>query len=58
LDPTVAFFMDASNVWFYGHRDGTLFVYDSETDELDDLGPIEAALEKVIADWEASEACH
>jgi hypothetical protein len=54
LDPDLAFFMAASNVWYYGHKCGRLFVYDAPFDELDDLGPIESALEEVIERWEAA----
>ncbi len=54
LDPDLAFFMTASNVWYYGHKDGRLFEYDAPFDELNDLGPIESALDEVIARWEAA----
>jgi hypothetical protein len=53
LDPELAFFMAASNVQYYGHKCGRLFVYDAAFDELDDLGPIESALEEIIANWDA-----
>ncbi|MDC3960247.1 hypothetical protein [Polyangium jinanense] len=52
LDPELSFFMDASNVWYFGHKQGKLFVYDAPFDELDELGPIESALEEIIAQWE------
>jgi hypothetical protein len=55
LDPNVAFFADAANIWFYGHKRGMLFVYDAETDELDELGALTLALEQVIGEWERSE---
>jgi hypothetical protein len=51
-DPEIIYFMDAANVWFYGFRDNHLFVYDIETDELDDLGEIESALDTVIDGWD------
>lgn len=54
LDPELAFFMHASGVWYFGHKHGRLFVYDAPFDELDELGPIESALEEVIAEWEAA----
>jgi hypothetical protein len=54
LDPELSFFMDASNVCFYGHKQGRLFVYDAPFDELDDIGPIESALEELIERWEAA----
>lgn len=52
LDPELAFFMDASNVWYYGHKHGRLFEYDAPFAELNDIGPIEPALEELIARWE------
>jgi len=55
-DPEVEFFMDASNVWYYGHKAGELWVFDSETDELDSLGPVEPALDRLIEQWEAAGA--
>ncbi len=54
LDPELAFFMDASNVCYYGHKHGRLFVYDTTFDELYESGPIESALEEIIAQWEAA----
>jgi len=44
--------MDASNVWYYGHKKGELYVFDTETDELDSLGPVESALEALMDQWE------
>lgn len=55
LDPELAFFMTASNVWFYGHKHGRLFEYDAPFEELDDIGPIESALGELIERWEAAE---
>ena len=54
LDPELAFFMDASNVCYYGHKYGRLFVYDTTFDELYERGPIESELEEVMAEWEAA----
>lgn len=54
LDAEVEFFMDAANVWYYGHKCGRLFVYDAPSDELDDLGPLESALDEVIAEWQTA----
>jgi hypothetical protein len=54
IDPAIDFFMDSANVWFYGHKAGELYVFDSETDELDSLGPIEPALETVLDELEAA----
>ncbi len=52
LDPAVDYFMDEHNVLFYGVKRGDLYVFDSETDELDCLGPVEPALEAILANWE------
>lgn len=52
LDDGVSFFMDAANVWFYGIRRGELCVYDSETGELDELGPVPEELVTVVRQWE------
>jgi hypothetical protein len=52
LQSDVSFFMDAANVWFYGHKKGKLYVFDAETGELDELGPLASELERVILDWE------
>ncbi len=54
IDPDIHFFMDSSNVWFYGHKKGYLYVYDGETDELAQLGLIEAEIEKLIMQWEGA----
>lgn len=51
-DPSIEYFMDAANVWYYGHKAGELYVFDHPTDELDSLGPIEPALETLIDQWE------
>ncbi|TKC94689.1 hypothetical protein [Polyangium fumosum] len=56
LDPELSFFMDASNVWYFGHKKGRLFVYDAPFDELYERGPIESELEEVMAEWEAAAA--
>lgn len=52
IDPHIHFFMDSANVWFYGHKNGYLYVYDGETEELDKLGLIETEIEKLIVQWE------
>jgi len=54
LDPGVMFFMDAANVWFYGHKASELYVYDGETGELDCLGPLESAIVQLISEWEVA----
>jgi hypothetical protein len=52
--PGIHFFMDAYNLWYYGVRDGTLYVFDAETDELDSLGPVEQALETRLDEMESA----
>jgi hypothetical protein len=52
MDPAIDFFMHAANVWYYGLKGGELYVFDSEFDELDSMGPVEAALEEVMDRWE------
>jgi hypothetical protein len=52
IDPAIDFFMDAANVEYFGHKAGELYVFDTETDELDCLGPIEPALEALMDQWE------
>lgn len=52
LAPDVEFFMDAANVWFYGAKEGELYVYDSETSELTRLGPLGQAIRGLLQQWE------
>ena len=42
--------MDSANVWFYGIKDGNLFVFETATDEgeLDCLRPVEEQLEGLV----------
>jgi len=54
MDPSIVFFMDSANVWFYGHKDGELYVFDSDGDDLASLGPIQQALETLIGEWGAT----
>lgn len=54
IDQDIVYFMDASNVWYYGCKAGELFVYDAETAELDSLGPVEQAMEHLFDEWEAA----
>jgi hypothetical protein len=54
LDPSIVFFMDSANVWYYGHKAGELYVFDTQTDELDSLGPIERVLETLMDQWEVA----
>ncbi len=48
LDPTIDYFMEENNMQFYGVKGGQLYVYDVEYDDLELLGPVEPALEKVF----------
>jgi hypothetical protein len=50
-DPGIDFFMDAYNVYFYGIKGGDLYVFDAEYDELDSLGPIEPAFERLLDEF-------
>jgi hypothetical protein len=54
MDPAIDFFMDEDNVLYYGHKEGELYVFDRDTDELDSLGPIEPALHTRMDEWEAA----
>jgi hypothetical protein len=54
LSPQTRFFMDAANVWFYGIENDKLIVYDAETDEIDNLGPVDAALDQLLDEWETA----
>jgi hypothetical protein len=51
LDSEVLYFMDSANIWFYGIKNESLYCYDSDTDELEQLGPIESSFEQVFMDW-------
>jgi hypothetical protein len=55
LDPDICFFMDASNVWFYGIKESQLYVYDAEFEELDCLGDMQSSLEELIDQWEKAD---
>jgi hypothetical protein len=50
-DPRIDYFMDENNVLYYGVKNGVLYVFDTLTDELDPLGPVEQALETILDDW-------
>jgi hypothetical protein len=56
LDPAICFFMDSANVWFYGLKGDRLYVYDSETGELDSLGLVQPALATLLGEWEEAKA--
>ncbi len=52
LNREIQFFMDAANVWFYGMKEGELYVYDSEAAELMRLGPFDLAIRELLEQWE------
>jgi hypothetical protein len=52
LDPDICFFMDSSNVWYFGVKQGELFVFDAPFEELDNLGTVERALDEVLREYE------
>lgn len=56
LDPTLCFFMDSANVWYYAVKGNELFAYDSQFDELDSLGEIASGLDQLLTAWERAEA--
>jgi hypothetical protein len=51
LDPAVDYFMEEHNRNFYGVKRGQLIAYDAEYDDVELLGPVEAALEEVFNEW-------
>lgn len=55
-DPEIEFFMDASNVWFYGMKGRELYCYDSETGELYGMGDFEEAFRELLDSWEQAAA--
>ena len=48
----ICYFMDCSNVWFYGLHDNDLYVFDAATGELDCLGTPQSAIRALIQEWE------
>ena len=52
-DPRIDYFMHRDNVLYFGIKNGELYVFDTVTDELDPLGPVEQALETMLDEWEA-----
>jgi hypothetical protein len=55
LDPAVVFFMDASNVWYYGLKEGDLYAFDAEFEELDCLGNPNLQMTELLERWEDKE---
>jgi hypothetical protein len=51
LNPSVDYFMNAANVWYYGYKEEELYCYDAENEDIENLGKIEPALDGVIAQW-------
>ena len=54
LNPAVDYFMDEANVLYYGIKKGELYVFDTDFDELDSLGPIEPALHTLMDQLETA----
>ena len=54
IDSSIEFFMDSCNVWFYGMKEGDMYVYDSGTGELDRLGPANETMMTLLEEWEES----
>jgi hypothetical protein len=52
MDPAIDYFMDQYNVYYYGIKRGELYAFDSATDELDSLGPVESAVQTLLDDIE------
>lgn len=52
IDPNVCYFMHEEDLLYYGVKDGRLYVYDEEKDDLTDLGPLEPALERLASTLE------
>lgn len=58
FEPAVDYFMDAANVWYFGYKAGELLCYDSENDDIENLGNVEAAIDGLISQWlEAKRTC-
>lgn len=55
LDPSIEFFMDAANVWYYGLKGDELYVYDAPNGELYARGPVGSALVALLQEWEEAE---
>jgi len=52
LDPSIEFFMDAADVWYYGLKGDELYVYDAPNGELYARGPVGSALVTLLQEWE------
>jgi hypothetical protein len=52
IDSGVDYFMDQYNVYYYGIKRGELYEFDSATDELNSLGPVESAVHTLLDDIE------
>ena len=46
--------MDAANVWYYGVKDGQMWVYDLPFDDLDCLGDVAKVIDELLDEWEAA----
>lgn len=52
LDPNIEFFMDAANEWYYGIKEGHLYSYEADTQELEDLGRFHEAMQELLESWQ------
>lgn len=50
-DSSLVFFMDSANVWYYAIKENSLYVFDSQTDEVDCIGDL-ASVETLLTEWE------
>src|SRR5205823_631517 len=44
----IVYIMDAANLWYYGVKDGQLYCFDGQFDELDRLGPVGQSVNQLI----------
>ncbi len=54
-DAGVRFFMDAANEWYFGVKDGNLYVYEADSGELECVGLLAPAFEEVFLDWKQAQ---
>ena len=50
----IFFFMEAANIYYYGIRQGEIFVFDAETLDLDSIGPVDNAINQILEEWESA----
>ena len=51
VGPKVDYCMDSANVWFYGYQAGSLYCYDVDNDDAENLGEAEAAMDVILSHW-------